>query len=250
MRISRTAEKLRHLVNARIFRNKQKVLGRVACLGSDLFVLRFKRKYGCHLINQQKVRVDLYLEWLASEARPKPALVQNHMMRADVYPLIVNQAMLPWLGERDFKFLLMDSFAELTDQKFTHRDEGWSFCCHYSDLEHTADFDKDFVNHGLLPIEEIETSYTRFFEWFEKEHPGKAVVFVHFPTALDQRALYKDRGAEIFRVMTKLQSTKQFIHNLSVDDKSVGWRESDRFPYHFSKATNLAFVEQWNKLDK
>ena len=248
--VSRAAQKLGQYINAQIFRKRQKILGRVACLGNDLYALRYQRKYGFRLINQQKVRVDLWLEWSSNSAKPRPELVKSHMSRPDVYPLIENQAALPWLAERKFEFLLMDSFAELTDQKFTHRKEGWSFCCHYSDLKHSDDFDADFEGHGLLPIGDIEAAYTRFFEWFEKEHAGKEVIFLHFPTALDERTLYKERGAEILRAITKLQSNKPFIHNVSVDDNSVGWNENDRFPYHFSKSTNLAFVERWNKLNK
>lgn len=249
-KISLTVQNLEQLINAQIFRKRQKVLGRVACLGSDLYALRYQRKHGFRLVNQQKVRVDLWIEWLSSGVKPKPELVKIHMSRPDVYLLIENQAVLPWLAEREFEFFLMDSFSELTDQKFTHRKEGWSFCCHYSDLKHSDDFDADFEGHGLLPIGEIEAAYIRFFEWFEKIHAGKEVFFVHFPTTLDERALYKVRGAEILRVMTKLQSNKPFIHNVSVDDNLVGWNENDRFPYHFSKSTNLAFVESWNKLNK
>lgn len=249
-KISLTAQKLRQFINAQIFRKKLKILGRVACLGNDLYALRYQRKYGYRLINQQKVRIDLWLDWLASENKTKPERVKSHMLRPDVYPLIENQAKLPWLAERDFLFLLMDSFSELTDQKFTHKKEGWSFCCHYSDLDHTEDFDKEFESQGLLPIGNIEAAYTKFFEWFEKKYPGKEVIFVHFPTTLDERVLYRKRSAKILRVMTKLQTIKPFIRNVSVDDKYVDWNENDRFPYHFSKSTNLAFVDCWDKLSR
>jgi hypothetical protein len=248
--ISYTVQRINQFVGAQIFGRRMKILGRAACLGNDLYALRYQRKYGFRLINQQKVRVDLWIEWLGSGAKPKPELVKIHMSRPDVYPLIENQATLPWLAEGEFEFLLMDSFSELTDQKFTHRKEGWSFCCHYSDLEHTTTFENEFETHGLLPISEIEAAYTLFFEWFEKVHPEKEVIFVHFPTTLDDRHLYKKRGAEILRIMNKLQTTKSFIQNVSIDDKYIEWNENDRFPYHFSKSTNLAFVDCWNKLSR
>lgn len=239
---------LHQLFSAQAFGRRQITLGRVACLGSDLYSIRFQRKLGFRLINQQKVRADLWLLWLAGSARPRAELIKSHMLRPDVYPLIENQAALPWLAENDFEFLLMDSFSELTDQKFTHRKEGWSFCCHYSDINHSPEFDLDFECIGLLPVEKIEATYRQFFEWFEGRHPNKKVVFVLFPTALDERALYKERGAEIMRVMTKLQQEKQFIQNLIIDDALVDWNENDRFPYHFAKATNLAFIEAWDRL--
>jgi hypothetical protein len=249
MKILRAIQKAHQFVGAQIFRKRQNVLGRVACLGSNVYELRYQRKFGFRLLNQQKVRVDLWLEWCAgSSAKPRPEAVKNYMSRPDIYPLIENQASLPWMGKPDFQFLLMDSFAELTDQKFTHREEGWSFCCHYSDLDHTAAFESEFEGHGLLPIAEIEAAYTRFFAWFENQYPGKEVIFVHFPTTLDERDSYKERGAEIIRVMTKLQAMKPYIQNLRIEDKFVEWHENDRFPYHFSHATNLAFIDRWNKL--
>jgi hypothetical protein len=249
-KLSHVALKLGQFVSAQIFRKRQKIIGRMACLGSDLYALRYQRKYGFRLINQQKVRVDLWLEGLSGAEKLKPELVKSHMARSDVYPLIENQAALPWLVESKFEFLLMDSFSELTDQKFTHRQEGWSFCCHYSDLVHSVDFERDFQSCGLLPIEDIEQAYTRFFDWFGRECPNKKVIFIHFPTTLDERGLYKERGAEILRVMAKLQVIKPFINNLSVDDKFVEWNENDRFPYHFSKLTNQVFVNNWDELIK
>jgi hypothetical protein len=186
---------------------------------------------------------------IGGAARPKPKFVKGHMSRQDVYPLIEEQANFPLIAQENFLFLLMDSFAELTDQKFTHRKEGWSFCCHLSDLERSPAFDEMFENNGLLPINEIEAVYTRFFEWFEQKYPGKDVIFIHFPTTLDERDSFKERSAEILRVMTALQKTKPFIQNLTLDEKFVEWNENDRFPYHYSKSTNLAFLALWNKLD-
>ena len=47
-------------------------------------------------------------------------------------------------------YLLFDSYAEFTDQKFQHREEGWSFCCHYTDLLHTDEFNRTFEKISQL----------------------------------------------------------------------------------------------------
>lgn len=237
-------------MGAQLLHKRIKILGRVACLGSDLYSLRFRRKYGYRLINQQKVRVDYWMEQLLNKAGPRPEIVRKYLARPDVYPLIENQATLPWIAEAEFEFLLMDSFSELTDQRFTHKTEGWSFCCHYSDLNHTSDFDQKFECQGLLHRDQIDVAYTNFFGWFETAHPGKEVVFVHFPTTLDERALYKERGKEILSVITRLQANKPYIKLLSIEDQFVDWNENDRFPYHFSKSTNTSFVAAWDRLDR
>lgn len=225
------------------------VLGRVACLGKEIFALRYSDQGNIFLKNQQKVRLDLWLDWFDGSPRPIPKVVKQHMLRKDVYPFIQEQANESIMEGDNFLFLIMDSFAELTDQRFTHRRDGWSFCCHLSDLKRSQVFDETFEHNGLLPINEIEIVYKRFFNWFERKYPGKHVIFIHFPSKLDDRPLFKTRAAEILRVMKSLERERGFIKNLSLDDTHVEWHENDQFPYHYSRSTNLAFLAEWEKLN-
>jgi len=229
------------------FFQKRIVLGRVACLGKDIFSLRHGKDKSALLINQQKTRVDLLCEWIDGKERPKSKQIRSHMSRTDIYPLIKEQESLPWLKWKGCDFILMDSFSELTDQKFSHKQEGWSFSCHYSDIKHTQEFDVLFENHGLLPIDDIENAYLKFFDLLDSLYPDKRIIFLHFPTSLDERKIYKERGAEILRVMKKIEEKHSNITNISIDDDKVDWHEEDKFPYHYSKSTNAAFLEQWNK---
>lgn len=230
-------------------KNLQRVFGRTACLGKDLFALRYSTLNKVVLDNFQKVRLDLWLAWINGADRPIPGAIESHMLRKDVYPFIKEQAKFLATQHQNFLYLLIDSFAELTDQKFTHKKEGWSFCCHLSDLALSENFNEIFECNGLLPISEIESVYRRFFDWFESEYPGKMVIFIHFPAKLDDRTVFKERAAEILKVMKGLEIIKPFIRNLTIDDDLVDWNESDRFPYHYSKSTNLAFISQWNQLE-
>ena len=145
-------------------------LGRVACLGRNVFDSRISDLNHPVLINQQKVRCDLWMDYLSGAPRPDTKVVEAHLDRDYVAPTIAEQEKLPWLDTPSEKIscLIMDSFAELTDQKFVHRSGGWAFCCHYADINHTPEFDENFIRHGLLPIEEIENVYREFFEWFFK----------------------------------------------------------------------------------
>lgn len=227
---------------------RRRVLGRVACLGKSLFALRYPPHNSILLINQQKMRIDLWLDRIKGGARPNARIIKKYLLRHDVYPLIQEQMVLPWNVDEDFEFLLMDSFAELTDQKFTHRKNGWSFCCHFSDLNQSLNLDKIFECQGLLSIDKFELTYISFFDWFQKVYPGKRVVFIHFPTTLDSREIFKLRAAEIKRVMTDIASQRPYIKNVFIDDIDVRPAESDTFPYHFSADTNLAFIRKWDLL--
>lgn len=227
-------------------RPRQRILGRVACLGKSLLALKYPSDDSMSLINQQKVRIDLWLDWFNGEVRPNAEVIKQYLVREDVYSLIQEQMVLPWNTNKEFNFFLIDSFAELTDQKFTHRENGWSFCCHRSDLDRSLDLDNIFECQGLLPIDKFESAYTNFFDWFENAFPGKQVIFVHFPTVLDSREVFKIRAAEIKRVMMNIESRRRYIKNIFIDDIDVEPAETDTFPYHYSASTNLAFIKKWN----
>ena len=243
----RAKQKLFNYLYLTLHFQKRLVLGRAACLGKDVFALRYSKDKRALLINQQKTREDLLCEWIDGRERPKSKQIRSHLSRTDIYPLIKEQEYLPWLKWKGCDFILMDSFSELTDQKFSHKQEGWSFCCHYSDIKHTPEFDALFENHGLLPIDDLENAYLKFFDLLNSLHPEKHIVFLHFPTSLDERKMYKERGAEILRVMKKIEEKNSYITNIFIDDNTVDWHEEDKFPYHYSKSTNATFLEQWNK---
>ena len=244
----RNKRKLINLVKYFLRLNKHKVYGRVACLGRDVFDLRYPVGHKIILINQQKVRVDLFMDWASGATRPRVEQLRKYILRQDIYPLIEEQSTSQWKGGDDALYFFMDSFSELSDQKFTHKKEGWSFCCHYGDIDHESDFKDHFDCYGLLPINEIEKAYGLFFDWIEKKFPGKKVYFTHFPTKLDERDIYKERGSEILRIMLKLQESKPYIKNVYISDELVFENENDSFPYHYSKNTYSSFLDQWCKI--
>lgn len=227
--------------------NKKKVNGRVACLGRDVFDLTYQNRPRPALINQQKARVDLLMDWLNGAPRPKAKLIKKYLARQDISPLIDQQEMLPWKTENKIKYFLMDSFSELTDQKFTHKTEGWSFSAHFSDIDHNSDFGQIFEKEGLLSINEIKKEYELFFNWYEVNFPQKNVYYLHFPTNLDTRLIYRDRGAHILSIMKDLENKYVFLKNIVIDENLSLPNDSDPFPYHFHSSTYYAFVNELHK---
>lgn len=189
--------------------------------------------------------------WIEGETRPIACQVIPHLDRSFVQPWIEEQQQLPWFSvdaKIRFQLLLMDSFAELTDQKFMHRRDGWAFCCHYSDLKHTPAFENEFESCGLLPTEEFRKVYETFFKWYFTKNPKGQVVFLHFPTKLDPRTQFKERAAVLRQVIEELVPQFPRIHSLCVPDDIVKADQANPHRYHFSPETTDTFGSQWASL--
>lgn len=214
-------------------------------MGTDVLKIIFAK---FQQINQQKVRVDQYVKLINGAPKVNADEIRKHLNRTDIFPLIQQQQYLPWLkNNKNYKYIIMDSFSELTDQEFVHIKDGWSFYCHYNDLIHSEDFKNEFLCNGLLGIEKIEFYYDLYFDNIFKKFPNKKVIFIHFPTCLDKRQLYKDRGEVIKIAIEKLKGKYPNIISISIPDQFVLQHENDDFPYHYGKETYMHFVNELNK---
>lgn len=226
-----------HLAHLQLssFLGKNVVPARVACLGKDVF-------QNSALINKQKLRLDVFLRQLKSHRAPIYKKISPYILRQDILPLIVQQCIQPWSIRliRKSRFFVIDSYSELTDQEFRHRQDGWSFCANYSDINHDGDFDAHYECLGLLPNDRIQEIYAKFFEWLRSINPKIAIVFIHFPTNLDSREKFRERGEVIYHSIEALQLEN--IYSLKVNESLVSSSASDNFPYHFSSFTKNEFV--------
>lgn len=222
------------------------ILGRCSCVGKEILSLK-EKQFSYRLLNQQKSRFDVLINWIQGEKLPQINTVQPFVPRKDIFPLLKEQEELPWLNcKKDIEYCIFDTFSELTDKKFTHKKEGWSFCCHYSDIQHVPDFDNAFICEDLLDEDKIFTAYDNFVTWFSKKYPTKMMYAVKVPTSLDSRELYKRRSEIISDALTILSKKNGNLIPLSVPNASVRHHSDDDFPYHFSQSTYYAFLEKWN----
>lgn len=224
------------------------ILGRVACLGQDVL-----RLLGLddRVLNFQKARADY---WPAvarrPELRPSAGQVARFLRRRDVLTLIAQQSDLPWHSASSPAAIVMDSFAELTDQLFIERMAGWRFCANYSDLDHSEGFGRRFVAAGLLATQTLDEVYREFFGFIRERFGQAPVVYLHFPAKLDHRALFRDRHARILETVDTVGRAFPPFYSLAVDDAVVDWPErsiaadEELFPYHYNHATYQSFVDQ------
>lgn len=226
-------------------RNQTVVLGRVACLGRDIFnISQTTKARTSFLVNQQKMRADIYLQILDGHIpRCQPRKIYGHMARLDVYPFIEQQYEHPWSFKRNIDYILIDSFSELTDQAFRHKKEGWIFLSHYTDIKHSQYFKRDFDCLGLLPLDNLQYVYERYFSYLTSHFKEKKIIFLNFPSSLDYRQEFHLRAREIARIVDSLSLRYNCLHSLHIPAAHLAPASDDAFPYHFSDETKIYFKD-------
>lgn len=226
-------------------------LGRVACVGRDVFQLKCSEGPDLALLNLQKARVDLFMDIVEGKcAGPVSRKVEPYLARKDIYPMVVEQRFVPWnVPMDDGAFLVMDSFAELTDQRFTHMEGGWSFCCHYSDIDHGTDFDQIFRCDGRLDENAICNQYHRFFTWLFRQRPNLPVYFISYSVKFDPRPEFAVRAKMIDEAISKISAEYRSVRHIIIDDDDYIRNENDGFPYHYGVATYKKMVSVWNRME-
>lgn len=216
------------------------VLGRAACMGTDVFRLL---NTGQTLVNVQKGRVDYLVDVVSHDRlRARASSVAKFMERRDILPLIAQQQSRRWMKARAPQAVFMDSFSELTDQLFEHRVKGWRFCCNYSDLSHGPEFDRTFEAKGFLPTEQLHERYRQFFHLVVQRWGQIPIIFLHFPVKLDRRALFRDRYQSIIDAVRRVESEFNNVYSIAVDEEIVDWpvargKGVEEFPYHYNTKT-------------
>jgi hypothetical protein len=224
---------------------KTKLLGRVACLGSEV-ISKLDLQKG--LVNHQKSRVDFLLE-VSKNPNIKPTA-------KDIYPFLKKKYIFGTIEQQESDFFLfkkpdyifMDSFSELTDQLFVDKINGKHFLANYSDINHDENFNNRFYSKGLVEISDLSIIFDDFFNKVSVIYPDTIVIFIHFPTIFDKRKKFQERGNNIIKIINELSKKYHFLNSISLDDEFVfkSEDESDElkdFPYHYGKATYEKFAE-------
>ena len=149
--------------------------------------------------------------------------------------------------------MMMDSYSELTDQLFVHRLQNWSFCSNYQNLNHSTNFTKEFECRGLIPINKLYAVYQRFFSAVASEIGSMPIIFLHFPSELDDREKFKDRHDAIKQAIDLVSKTYPNLHSIEADSGVVTWpenapEETKDFPYHYNQATYSNFAKKIREL--
>ena len=226
-------------------------MSRTACLGNEII----DRLYGKEIVNINfpKNRIDL----LSIKTIQKIKLLSLYKMftRYDILSnSIYMQNQLFYDKTIQPKAIFFDSFSELTDQRFTHKKQGFSFYCNFSDLNSDVDsFKNNIISEGLLEIRELENHYRTVFEKCIYTWGEIPIIFIHFPTKLDIREQFQKRGAEIKNIIEKLTLEYKNLHSVTIDESYVDFAEKGneeyrKLPYHYNNATYEKFTRKIKEL--
>lgn len=221
------------------------ILSRTACLGNEII----ERLFGKSLMrcNHQKTRVDLLINNKSSYIPIR--YLQKIINRIDILGIVYIQN-FDFFGYKKPKYIIIDSYSELTDQKFNHSEYGFSFYCNYSDIRRQSKMFDNYSCEGLLALENISELYEKFVQQIIiKWGADIPILFIHFPTQLDERIIFKQRADLIQKSIDTLSNKYANLHSISIEDEYVdfantGTEENKKFPYHYHSKTYARFVEK------
>lgn len=146
---------------------------------------------------------------------------------------------------RNVKMFVMDSFSELTDKLYVSKSDGKKFLAHHVNVTHSDEFKDKYEYKDLLPLEDIEKYYAAFFEKVIKTYGEIPILFFYFPTALEKRDEYIERGNKIYETVEKLKEKYKTLTTIALD--VVEPHPTDKIPYHFSDKSYDLVVQKIEK---
>jgi hypothetical protein len=228
------------------------VLSRTACLGNDSFAI-FSEEYNLRRFNMQKSRLDLLIE--SPKLKKDFFSFSDLIEREDILPLIWAQPKNYWQEFPKPKFILFDSFSDLTDNKFVHKETGAHFFCHKSDLALNLHDKQVLKVEGLLDLADVKYRYTDLFQHFRQKWGDVKIIFVHYPIKLESRSLYIMRAKLIVNAIEELEKTNSGLYSIKVPENLVAAQtlpsgKLSSFPYHYSAETYIWIANRMSQILK
>ena len=210
------------------------LLTRTACLGTDV-VKTLNLDY--KIFNMQKNRIDLLVDQIHEPQKLK--LKFEHLKAitdVSIRMILLHQLDNKWSKRTAPTMLIMDSFSELTDQKFIFCKSDQVFYANYNDVDRERITRKEVSTEGLLSEKLIYEKYRNFFINFIKIWPQTPIFFISFPTKFDTRLSFKNRAKVIEKAITKCQAELSNITLIKIDESSIEEKpEDENFIYHYSE---------------
>lgn len=186
------------------------------------------------------MRVDSFLGAYDDEKSNRGRLgVLSLIPRKDIQICIAMQFdrtfMSPSLPPR---FIIMDSFSDLTDVRMRFKADT-IFNANISDIAKLHRKNRNLEIGELLNTDSLEELYSNLFSKFNFFFPSVPIIFILFPTILDTRLLYRERGEKIVSVLERLKSDFPNLNVVTCPDSLVAFADDDvnkEFPYHYEDA--------------
>jgi hypothetical protein len=238
-------------------KRKSWVFSRTACLGNDTYYRLVEENYGTTLrLNLQKNRVDN----LNGNIRARRIGLKGFRIldRKDILEVIWIQNLRFWRLLPTPKYILMDSFSELTDQLFVFEEGKATFFANYSDVEESYLQKRKIVSLDLLDINQISDQYKLFFDhiysiWGNRKNQFN-IYFIHFAHKFESREFFKFRAKEIQNAIDELALTYSNLISIKIPEDLVKQQINkdgilDAFPYHFDESAAKYVAQEIKKYE-
>jgi len=237
-------------VKSLFFQSDNWVLSRTACLGNDSFAI-FSEGLSLRRFNMQKSRLDLLTE--SPQKNVNFFRFSDLIGREDILSLVWAQPKDYWKKLSKPKFVLFDSFSDLTDIKFVHKKTEAYFFCHKSDLAINLDDNQILKVEGLLDLTDVKSRYAELFQQFYEKWGDVKILFIHYPPKLESRSLFLTRSIQITNAIEELEKSNPRLYSIKIPENLVAPQtlpngELSSFPYHYSRETSLWVSTQLTKI--
>jgi hypothetical protein len=226
-----------------IFKSRNEyILSRTACLGTDILQI-LKPNYSIY--NMQKNRIDLLNSQLTLKQSSKLKLnfkYLNAIKEFSIKSMVLHQSNNRWMHGKKPQFFIMDTFSELTDQKFIYKNKK-EFFCNYNDVSRELLNIGVIESIGLLEKELILSEYFSFFENINLVFPNIPIFLIIFPSKFETRPELIERAGNISDAIEICATNFLNLHVISIPDREIEDKPVDsKYIYHYSEKVkrNLA----------
>lgn len=207
--------------------NNVDIVCRTACMTNDALKLLGIRP----TLNIQKGRIDfLNKKREISTYRPKIKSIL-FIDRNDIIPLILFQRTNFTQDISKAKFIIMDSYSELTDQLFIDKTDPKNvFLANYSDVK--KKYRDNLHCKGLINPTKLTEEYRKFFTYIRRINPSIEIVFCFFPIELEKREVFINQNSYIKKALQEIEN-EFTIKTIHIPKQKVSPHQFDELPYHY-----------------
>jgi hypothetical protein len=214
-------------------KSKKYILARTACLGTEVINIL---KKDLKVFNMQKNRIDLLNHQIAGEQINIKFKHIKSIKNIQIGVIVLHQMDNQWPNRSSPEMLIMDTFSELTDQRFHHVKSNKTFYANYSDVKPQCIASAEIACYGLIAEGQIYAEYFKFFEKFNTLWPNTPIFFISFPTKFDSRLEFKLRAKIIEAAITKCTDDFSNLRLIKINESKIeNSPENESFIYHYSE---------------
>lgn len=220
------------------------VFNRTACLGSDVLKLSLPEIKSARRFHLQKVRIDVLAKHIRLPFFRKrnlvPLSVRRVMVREDGWGHVDQQNSHLMRHQHPPIFCLIDSYSELTDQRFVHTLSGSYFHANYADVSKEALADGSVRSEGLLDLDDAIRHFENLISTIENLWGPVPIFLLTYPKDLESRQRFLVRGEQLDSIFEVLAHTYQNVNLIAGPAEAVEADENEIaqgqvFPYHYDK---------------